>query len=246
MDYEDNPYLRILNALSSPDLDENYVEKPRSKQRQLSESHGQRSKKKLLTGNRTSTSIQKRAPSNKVARRMTREQSAQSYMAYANYLIEEMDNESFNGMWFVSEDEMPFYESMFGAYREEESGYGDAFRDSYAQDQRRSEQRKEHRRGHREKSQSESYSDYSYAPPPSSDDTAFDRINRKRKKLLEELGLPETASVEDAKREYRKLMLKYHPDKIVRESDETKREYEEKAKRINEAYDKIKNQKFLD
>lgn len=263
MDYSDNPYLRILDALSSPDLNENNAEKPkRSNRKRLTEQrsdHGrdQRSNKRLLTGNRTNTntntntSLQK-VSNNQVAKHkrkpMNQKQSAKSYMEYANYIIEGMENDHFNGMWFVSEDEMPFYESVFGAYRQEESGYGEEFTDSYFNERKQYNRKENHKRERQQKQEQEQepkQKSYNYSYTPRNDDTAFDRMERKRTQLLSELGLPATASVEDAKRKYRTLMLKYHPDKIVNESKETQREYEERAKSINEAYDKIKNQEFL-
>src|SRR5262245_47183149 len=50
----------------------------------------------------------------------------------------------------------------------------------------------------------------------------------------ETLGVPRTASAEDIKRSYRKLALKWHPD---RHKPETRKEAEERFKRISEAYE---------
>jgi len=50
------------------------------------------------------------------------------------------------------------------------------------------------------------------------------------------LGLPEEASLLEIKDSYRKLSLKYHPDRC---KDEEKRHCEEMFKKINRAYDLI-------
>ena len=47
------------------------------------------------------------------------------------------------------------------------------------------------------------------------------------------LEIEKTATKEEIKKAYRKLAMKYHPD---RASDDNKKEYEEKFKKINEAY----------
>lgn len=50
------------------------------------------------------------------------------------------------------------------------------------------------------------------------------------------LGLKKGASEKEIKSAYRKLSLKYHPDKQVGKSDDEKKKAEEKFKEINEAY----------
>ena len=47
------------------------------------------------------------------------------------------------------------------------------------------------------------------------------------------LEVEKTASQEEIKKAYRKLAMKYHPD---RASEDKKKEFEEKFKKINEAY----------
>lgn len=50
------------------------------------------------------------------------------------------------------------------------------------------------------------------------------------------LGVQETASLEEIKKAYKKLSLKYHPDRQSNKSDEEKKEAEETFKKVNEAY----------
>ncbi len=54
-----------------------------------------------------------------------------------------------------------------------------------------------------------------------------------KKDYYKVLGLDENAGVDDIKKAYRKLALKYHPDKV---SHENKKLAEEKFKEISEAY----------
>ncbi len=52
------------------------------------------------------------------------------------------------------------------------------------------------------------------------------------------LGVSRTASQEEIKRAYRKLVLKYHPDHNPGDKNA-----EQKIKNINEAYDTLKDEK---
>jgi hypothetical protein len=54
------------------------------------------------------------------------------------------------------------------------------------------------------------------------------------------LGLPQSASVEDMKREYKKLMMQYHPDRVSHLDQNAQNQARIKAQRINEAYQVIK------
>ncbi|MCJ7603327.1 MAG: DnaJ domain-containing protein [Desulfobulbaceae bacterium] len=54
------------------------------------------------------------------------------------------------------------------------------------------------------------------------------------------LGLQPDASFEEIKKAYRKLSMRYHPDKVVHLGEEFKGVAEEKMKEINAAYQYLK------
>lgn len=55
------------------------------------------------------------------------------------------------------------------------------------------------------------------------------------------LGLTNSASEEEIKKSYKKLAMKYHPDRSVNLSDIEKKKNEEKFKEINDAYQHLLN-----
>ena len=57
------------------------------------------------------------------------------------------------------------------------------------------------------------------------------------------LELSPNASVDDIKKAYRKMAIKYHPDKVSHLGEEYKKAAEEKFQKLNEAYDNIKEQR---
>ena len=57
------------------------------------------------------------------------------------------------------------------------------------------------------------------------------------KNLYEILGVPKTATDDEIKRAYRKLMATYHPDKFASASEKEKKDAEVKSKEINRAYE---------
>ena len=57
-----------------------------------------------------------------------------------------------------------------------------------------------------------------------------------KKDYYDLLGVEKTASENDIKKAYRKLDMKYHPDKYSNASEKEKKEAEEKFKEVNEAY----------
>jgi len=54
------------------------------------------------------------------------------------------------------------------------------------------------------------------------------------------LGLPEKSTVKEIKKAYRKMVLLYHPDKIIHLDAEFKRQAKQKYQKVNEAYDYLK------
>ena len=54
------------------------------------------------------------------------------------------------------------------------------------------------------------------------------------------LGLEKKCSKEDIKCSYRKLAIKYHPDKVSSMGEEIIKTAEEKTKELNDAYDFFK------
>lgn len=54
------------------------------------------------------------------------------------------------------------------------------------------------------------------------------------------LGIDSSATDDEVKRAYRKMAMKYHPDRVAGMSEELQRNAAEQMKEINEAYDKIK------
>jgi len=59
-------------------------------------------------------------------------------------------------------------------------------------------------------------------------------------KYYSELEISKDASPEEIKKAYRKMAMKYHPDKAASLDEKTRKQYEEKFKRINEAYENLK------
>ena len=53
------------------------------------------------------------------------------------------------------------------------------------------------------------------------------------------LGVKKDASKDDIRRTFKKLSVKYHPDKHINDSEEDKKKAEEKFKEINEAYETL-------
>ena len=62
------------------------------------------------------------------------------------------------------------------------------------------------------------------------------------KNLYDILGIPKDASKADIKKAYKKLSLKWHPDKHVNDTAEKQKEAEEKFKEISEAYSILSNE----
>lgn len=57
------------------------------------------------------------------------------------------------------------------------------------------------------------------------------------------LGVDRNATVEEIKKVYRKLAIEFHPDKVSYLGEEFRKDADEKFRKINEAYEKIKKEK---
>ena len=56
------------------------------------------------------------------------------------------------------------------------------------------------------------------------------------------LGIKRHATNDDIKKAYRKLAMKYHPDKVINLEDKLRKAADDKFKKVNEAYHKIKRE----
>ncbi|MDR0941930.1 MAG: TerB family tellurite resistance protein [Bacteroidales bacterium] len=59
------------------------------------------------------------------------------------------------------------------------------------------------------------------------------------------LEITENASDEEIKKAYKKMAVKYHPDKVSHLGEEVQKSATEKFKKVNEAYEKIKKQRDI-
>ena len=61
-----------------------------------------------------------------------------------------------------------------------------------------------------------------------------------KRDYYEVLGLKKGASDDEIKKSFRKLAMKYHPDKVENMGEEVKKSAEAQFRKINEAYEQIK------
>jgi DnaJ like chaperone protein len=59
------------------------------------------------------------------------------------------------------------------------------------------------------------------------------------------LEIEPTSSNDEVKKAYRRMAMKYHPDKVSHLGDDFRKTAEEKFKKVNEAYDKIKKERNM-
>lgn len=59
------------------------------------------------------------------------------------------------------------------------------------------------------------------------------------------LEIDPSGSNEDVKKAYRRMAMKYHPDKVSHLGDDFRKSADEKFKKVNEAYDKIKKERGM-
>jgi DnaJ like chaperone protein len=59
------------------------------------------------------------------------------------------------------------------------------------------------------------------------------------------LEIEPTASNDEVKKAYRRMAMKYHPDKVSHLGDEFRNSADDKFKKVNEAYDKIKKERNM-
>jgi DnaJ like chaperone protein len=59
------------------------------------------------------------------------------------------------------------------------------------------------------------------------------------------LEIQPTATDEEVKKAYRRMAMKYHPDKVANAGEEIRQQATEKFRGINEAYEYIKQQRGL-
>jgi DnaJ like chaperone protein len=59
------------------------------------------------------------------------------------------------------------------------------------------------------------------------------------------LEIERTATDEEVKKAYRKMAVKYHPDKVSHLGDDVRKSADEKFSRVNEAYNKIKKERNM-
>ena len=60
-----------------------------------------------------------------------------------------------------------------------------------------------------------------------------------KRDYYEVLGVSKTATPEEIKKAYRKMAIKYHPDKVATLGEDVQKAVEEKFKAVNQAYEAI-------
>ena len=60
-----------------------------------------------------------------------------------------------------------------------------------------------------------------------------------KRDYYEVLGVDKSASADEIKKAYRKIAIKYHPDKVATLGEDVQKAAEEKFKAVNQAYEAI-------
>ena len=66
-----------------------------------------------------------------------------------------------------------------------------------------------------------------------------------KRNYYEVLGVERGASADEIKSAYRKLAMKYHPDKVNNAGEQIRQQATDKFRAINEAYEHIKSQRGM-
>ena len=84
------------------------------------------------------------------------------------------------------------------------------------------------------------YRDYSYSDNSRSSRSSSSSYNKDPYRVL---GIDSSATDDEVKKAYRKMAMKYHPDRVAGMSEEMQRNAAEQMKEINEAYEVIKERR---